>query len=96
MVWIPNNKFQVRGEVYLFQPYQSYVQTPDGGVEYEDPFTTRFIILSSTIVYNTLVGPLSMSVNYYSNNDIINTTESQPVTLLLNFGYIIFNKRAYK
>jgi NTE family protein len=96
LVLLPLNKFQIRAEGYIFQPYQSYIQnSTTGDVDYGTPFADRFTILSAVISYETPIGPLSLSGNYYYNNPDISPEEEAPLTVLLNFGYIIFNKRAY-
>jgi NTE family protein len=38
-------------------------------------------------VCNTLLGPISLSINYYDH-------EKNPFSILFHFGYTIFNKRA--
>lgn len=43
--------------------------------------------LSGSFVYNTPIGPLSASLNYYDDNT--------PVSFFVNIGYIIFNRSAF-
>ena len=95
IVALPINKFQLRVEAYAFQPYQSFIQGTDGETTLGTPWADRFAILSGVINYDTPVGPLSLSANYYYNNPDISPEEEAPLTILLNFGYIIFNKSAY-
>lgn len=94
-VFLPLNKIQIRAEGYIFQPYRSYVTDANNELSYGTPWADRFAILSGALVYATPIGPLSFSVNYYYNNPDISPEEEAPVTALLNFGYILFNKRAY-
>ncbi len=95
VVVLPFNKFQLRAEAYAFQPYQSFIQGYEGETTLGTPWADRFAILSGVINYETPVGPLSLSANYYYNNPDISPEEEAPLTVLLNFGFIIFNKTAY-
>ncbi|MFT6801518.1 MAG: NTE family protein [Salibacteraceae bacterium] len=95
LVVLPLKRFQVRAEGYIFQPYQSFIKNEIGQISYGTPFADRFAIISAVISYETPIGPLSFSTNYYYNNPDISPEEEAPVTVLLNFGYIIFNKTAY-
>lgn len=95
LVFLPLKKFQLRLEGYIFQPYQAYIQGAEGQVTYGSVLADRFSILSGVISYETPVGPLSFSTNYYYNNPDISPEEEAPITVLLNFGFIIFNKSAY-
>ena len=95
IVFLPTKKLQIRGEGYIFQPYRSYQPTADGGVDFGTPYADRFAIISGVVSYQTPIGPLSFMVNYYYNNPDISPEDEAPVTVLLNFGYIIFNKSAY-
>ena len=94
-VYLPITNLQIRAEMYGFQPYQSYQLGKGGNMELSEPFSGGLTILSGTISYRTPLGPLSFSVNYYYNNPDISPESKAPITVLLNFGYIIFNKSAY-
>jgi len=81
-------KIEYRLEGYLFQPYQQIMSNPDDQTAYYGPkFSNRSYMASTSLVYNSPLGPLSFGVNYYDK-------ESEPFTLNFNFGYIIFNRRA--
>ncbi len=95
LVFLPTKNFQFRAEGYIFQPYQAFIRGEDGSATYGTPWADRFAIISGVISYTTPVGPLSISANYYYNNPDISPEEEAPLTVLLNFGFIIFNKSAY-
>lgn len=95
LIYLPTSYFQIRAEAHLFQPYQAFNVDQLGNVGYSDPFQDRFTLVSTAAVYHSPLGPLSVSLNYYFNNADISPEENEPYTLLFNFGYIIFNKRAY-
>ena len=77
-------KVDVRLAGYLFQPYQEILSDENSKAEYGSEFAYRSVIASSSVVWHSPLGPLSLSVNYYdrSNNSF---------TFFFNFGYIIFN-----
>lgn len=63
----------------------------------KDPFTSDILsssklqinpMTSSTLVYRTPIGPLSLDVNYFNKED-------QPISFFLKFGYLIFNRRPF-
>ncbi len=81
-------KIEYRLEGYLYQPYQQIkVNDADQTAYLGPPFSYRSYIASTSIVYNSPLGPVSFSVNYYAK-------ATEPFTFNFNFGYIIFNHRA--
>lgn len=84
-----NKNIDIRLEAYMFQPYEelipSTLQTASEGTE----ISVRDIIASFNTVYHTAIGPLAFSVNYYEHTE-------DPYSLLLHFGYIIFNKKSFE
>ena len=81
------SSLDVRLEAYVFQAYQSILNNQFLEAYYSDIFSKRSFIASSALVYQTPIGPLSLSFNYYSANE-------KPYSVLFSFGYIMFNKRA--
>jgi NTE family protein len=81
------NVIDIRMEGYVFQPYQEIepnsILTANKGV----PFAKRYYILSTGVIYHSIVGPVSLSVNYYDKRE-------SPFSILFHVGYIIFNKKA--
>lgn len=86
-VFKPFRNFQVRAEGYIFQPAWDYYPTSEGLADRGELFGTRYLVLSAALVYHTKLGPISLNANYYQNNN-------PETTLLLNFGYTLFNKTA--
>lgn len=78
-----------RNEGYVFMPYQQLIETPDHRAAFAAPLSISSIsyIAMSALVWHSPLGPVSLSVNYYS-------AKQYPVSVLFNFGYIIFNRRA--
>ncbi len=77
----------LRFEGYVFQPYKSIVEQADLTATYTPIIARRLYIVMVAAVYNTPVGPVSLSLNYYS-------LKEQPYSVLFHFGYILFNKKA--
>ncbi|MCX6283075.1 MAG: patatin-like phospholipase family protein [Bacteroidetes bacterium] len=81
-------KIEYRLEGYLFQPYQEILEDPDNHTASLGPvFSKRSVIGSTSFVYNSPLGPISLGVNYYDKSP-------DSFHLNLNFGFIIFNRRA--
>jgi len=80
-------KFQLRFEGYLFQPYQQILQNNNKEAFYGNVWSDQQFILSSSLVYNSPIGPLAINLNYYDKYE-------EHWSLLFHFGYIIFNKKS--
>ncbi len=81
------SKVDFRIEGYLYQAIQNIKKSETEKPKFSDYFESQYFILAAIAVYNTRFGPLSLSLNYQQ--------ESQPpLSVTLNFGYIIFNRRA--
>jgi len=81
-------KIEYRLEGYLFQPYQEILEDPLNHTAYFGPvFGDRSWIGATSFVYNSPLGPISLGVTYYDKSP-------NSFNFNLNFGYIIFNRRA--
>ncbi len=78
---------ELRAEGYIFQPYQATNKTDDLKAVYGLPFLSQHYIGTGAIVWNTPVGPMSFSINYYDR-------AKDSFSFLFHFGYILFNRRA--
>ena len=87
LIFNPLNKFDVRIEGYVFQPFQSIVKNNSNRAEYSINFLYRYVTGMAALVYHTPIGPVSTSINYYLG-------EKNPFSFLFHFGYTIFNKKA--
>jgi NTE family protein len=71
----------LQSDGYVFQPYQRLLSD----MSYEKK--PKYLLMGSiAAVWQSPLGPLSVSVNYYERN-------YSNMYFLVNFGYIIFNKR---
>lgn len=80
-------RFDFRLENYLYVPYRAIVQTPQQTATYAKAFTQARYMGSGALVYDSPIGPVSLSLNYYEK-------EQKPWSLIFTLGYIIFNRRA--
>ncbi len=80
-----NLDFRVEG--YVYQPVQEIVPGPDNEARYSDAFLRRYFIGNTALVFNSPVGPVSLSVNYFDKRD-------NPVSVLFHFGYMLFNRNS--
>lgn len=82
----PKN-IDLRIEGYIFQPLKEILKDENLVPYYDRIFTKRYLIASSTLVFHSPLGPLAASLNYYQG-------QTEQLSFMLHFGYILFNKRA--
>jgi len=80
-------KIDFRLEGYIYQAIQNIKKEETGKPKLSAYFESQYFILSAIGVYNTRFGPLSLSLNYLQGSQ-------PPFSATLNFGYILFNRRA--
>ncbi len=85
----PFKNIDIRLEAYIFQPVLSIIKNPsDGKAKYSNTaFLYRDFSGVAAVVYNSPIGPISASVNYYDK--YVN-----PFSFFFHVGYIIFNKKS--
>jgi len=71
----------------MFMPFYEIQKSDNYYVKYGELFKKRFIMSSLSMVYQTVVGPLSLSVNYYDK-------ENTKFYFVANFGFVLFNRRS--
>ena len=49
---------------------------------------------TATAVYHSHFGPISLGLNYFLNIPEVAREDKEPINLVFNFGYLIFNKKA--
>ena len=77
----------VRLESYVFLPLYETVKNEDLSASKGEHLISNYYLQGlASLVYQTGIGPVSLSLNYYEK-------ESTNLYLTLNFGYILFNKR---
>ncbi len=79
----------LRFEGYIFLPYQAIQKTTNNGVVYGVPLAEKYYVGVASIVYNSPVGPISLSVNYFENSNPVNN-----LSVMFHIGFIIFNEKS--
>ena len=80
-------KVSLRAGAYVFQPYQMIMRNPTNDkVSYTEAFSERAYMAMGAFVWQTPIGPLSFSVNWYEK-------AQKNMYVQLSLGYLIFNKR---
>lgn len=81
----------LRIEGFVFQPY-TQIKASEFNTPYYDldsTWSNRSYTASGSLVYNSPLGPVSLTTNYY-------TAREKHWSFLLSFGYLIYNKRFLK
>ncbi|HNX56531.1 MAG TPA: patatin-like phospholipase family protein [Prolixibacteraceae bacterium] len=84
-----SDSFHLRAEAYAFVPGREIIETANHLAEYsEKQFSGIKFMGTGALVFQSAIGPVSLSVNYYDKSQT-------RFFAMLNVGYIIFNKRGY-
>lgn len=83
---IPN--LDLRIEAYGFVPVKEELPEPVNYTSQSDFISNYYLQGLAALVYQTGIGPVSLSLNYYEKPDT-------QIYFLLSFGYIMFNKRGF-
>lgn len=89
IIAVARNRFDLRLEAYVFQPYEPIVSGPDGEAETAPAFTDRYYIGSGSLIYQSPIGPVWFNLSYFDQL-------AEPWAWSLNFGYILFNQKAHE
>lgn len=81
-------RLSLRVESYYYQPYQRIVESSISQTYLEKPFSSRYLIGSGAVVYDTRIGPLSLQLSYTD-------ASSDRWAVLFSFGYVLFNKSVW-
>lgn len=79
--------FELRLESYIFAPYQKIIRGEGSQAAFGENFTHYHFLGASTLVYQTPIGPASLSFSYYDKIE-------ESFNVFFNFGYILFNRKA--
>lgn len=79
----------LRGEIYGFAPVREIVEATNYVAIYNDQQFSRVSFMGTgALVFQSALGPVSLSVNYYEKSQT-------KMFVMLNFGYILFNRKGY-
>lgn len=84
---VARNRFDLRLEGYVFQPYEPFVRGDLDQTETAPSLTQRYYIGSGSLIYQSPIGPVWFNLSYFDGL-------REPWVWSLNFGYVIFNQRA--
>lgn len=81
--------FDVRLEAFIFQPIKSIERTENDKAKYSKEFAFQYYIGSGTVLWNSPLGPVALSVNYFEE-------QNDPWSLIFSFGYSLFNQKVWE
>lgn len=87
IIAVARNKFDLRLEGHVFQPYEPFVRTEQNAAQLGAAFNKRYYIGSGSLIYQSPVGPVWFNLSYFDGL-------RAPWAWSLNFGYILFNQKA--
>lgn len=89
-IFVLSDQLHLRTEVYGFLPIRQITEGPDYTALYTSPvdLSSVKIMASTAFVFQSALGPVSLSLNYYDKSQT-------RFFAMLNFGYILFNRRGY-
>ncbi|MFK7900772.1 MAG: patatin-like phospholipase family protein [Cyclobacteriaceae bacterium] len=77
----------IRAEAYLFKPIKAISEGSNQNVSFQTENLEFAKAASLSTIFHSPVGPLSLSLNYYDGT-------KRPLSILVHFGYILFNDRS--
>jgi len=80
-----NLDFRLEG--YIMAPYRELLQDQYLKAFYGPVFSKFYYMVSGSLIYQSPIGPLSISYSYYNH-------EQKPFSFFLNLGYILFNRES--
>jgi NTE family protein len=87
IIAVARNKFDLRLEGYVFQPYKAFTRGNGNQVGEGGAISVRHYIGSGSLIYQSPLGPLWFNTSYIDGL-------SKPWVWSLNFGYVIFAQKA--
>lgn len=83
------NFLEFRIDPYFFQPLRTLVRLDDDLFAYSDGIEGGLPMAGASIIFHSPIGPLRLSTNWFPN-------QKKPFTVQASFGYVLFNKRAFR
>ncbi len=87
IIAVAREKFDLRLEAFVFQPYEPFVRGEDNEPLRAAAFTQRYYLGSGSLIYQSPLGPVWFNLSYFDGL-------KEPWAWSLNFGYILFNQKA--
>lgn len=78
-----------RAEFYIFQPVEEIELNKLQSVGYGKLFAKSYLAATAGLVFHTLAGPISLSFNYYDD-------DNKRFGVMFHAGFLIYNKRSFE
>ena len=88
-IFTVRKNIDIRLEEYVMLPYREIIRENNQTASYGKPFSAFRYVTSGSLVYQSPLGPISASFNYYDHQE-------RPFSFFLNIGYILFNRESLK
>ena len=79
-------KIDLRLEAYFFKPFEELTTSQDDDSVVLNDATSVYYSGTAAAVYHSLLGPISLQVNYYDDDE-------NQWGVLMHIGYVLFNKK---
>jgi len=89
LVFSLKKKIDFRIDAYLYQPILFLQKNDDGSSQFTKPLKGNTFMGSSSLVFQTPIGPLRATLNYFP-------AQVHPFQFQVSYGYVIFNERAIR
>lgn len=89
VIFTINKNIDIRFDGYYYQPFVILQKNPDGTPSYSKPFKGETYMASASIIYNSYIGPIRASLNYFPK-------QFRPLAFQISYGYVLFNERAIR
>lgn len=88
-VFMIRNKFEARVDAFIFKPFQAIVENSEQHAEVSSDKSLMFFAGTAGLVYHSPIGPVSLSANYYDDDE-------NQFGVLLHVGFLLFNKHSFE
>jgi NTE family protein len=88
-VFVIRKKFEVRVDAFLFKPFQAIVENSEQRAQLSTDKSLIYFAGTAGLVYHSPIGPVSLSANYYDDNE-------NQFGILLHVGFLLFNKHSFE
>lgn len=89
MIFTFRKNFDIRLEVYYYQPFKKIILNDDGTFNYSKFFTGNRYLASGSVIYHSPIGPLRLTMNYFP-------LLKSPFLFQFSYGFVLFNERAIR
>lgn len=81
------SKLDLRLEAYIYKPLEYLAEDENQEVTEQPDLTDVYLAATVGLVHHSPIGPISLSVNYYDDNE-------NQLGVLLHVGFLLFNKHS--